>query len=67
MRKERNVFIPIYIIFLGFCNINVKNDLAIQFPNPQLSKYQCAMKSEYLKFWDISISHLRKLEFYQKF
>ena len=52
---------------LKFYNINVKNDLTTQFSNPQLAKYHCSMKSEYLKFWENSVSHSRKLEFYQKF
>ena len=52
---------------LEFYNINVKNDLTTQFSNLQLAKYHCSMKSEYLKFWENSVSHSRKLEFYQKF
>ena len=51
---------------LEFYNINVKNDLTTQFSNPQLAKYHCSMKSEYLKFGENSVSHSRKLEFYQK-
>ena len=42
---------------LEFYNINVKNYLTTQFSNPQLAKYQCWMKSEYLKFWENSVSH----------
>ena len=52
---------------LEFYNINVKNDLTTQFSNPQLAKFHCSMKSKYLKFWENSVSHSRKLEFYQKF
>ena len=52
---------------LEFYNINVKNDLTTQFSNLQLAKYYCSMKSKYLKFWENSVSHSRKLEFYQKF
>ena len=52
---------------LEFSNVNVKNYLTTQFSNPQLAKYHCSMKSEYLKFWENSVSHSRKLEFYQKF
>ena len=45
---------------LEFYNINVKNDLTTQFSNPQLAKYHCSMKSEYLKFGDNSVFALKK-------
>ena len=52
---------------LKFYNINIRNNLTTQFSNPDLAKYICTMKEEYIKFWNNSVKHSRKLEFYREF
>lgn len=51
-----------------FYNINnYNNDLVSKFSNPLLAKYEHTMKEVYAKFWNNSVIHSRKLEFYHNF
>lgn len=48
-------------------NINDRNKLVTQISKPALTIYVNTMKTEYVKTWNNSVFHSRKLEFYRTF